>query len=289
MDYGALGQSSPYPHRYDPGLLYPIARDLARAQLPHSLEILPMVGVDIWRAYEISVLNLQGKPVVYTGVFEFPADSPHLIESKSLKLYLNGFNQEALLDAGALTSILKRDLSRAAGTTVDVQLQSAPSQSSTQAPSLGSAHEAPIGAEWRSWPVIALDELDIACTHYDPDSALLKIERRQPESAECFVSHLFKSNCPVTGQPDWACIRVFHHGAALDPAQLLQYLVAYRNHAGFHENCVERIFCDLWSLTQPRDLSVQAFFTRRGGLDINPWRSTRKAFATLSRELQWRQ
>ena len=258
-NHGPLGTHSDYPRHYDPGLLFPIERALGRAELGLVETVpLPFHGVDLWNAYELSWLDRRGKPMVAIATLRVPASSPRLVESKSLKLYLNSFNQERLDDAASLQARLVEDLSRACGAAVTVELRGSDAFARQQ-----------------------LNELDGECI----DSMELDIRDYGPpqphhlrcgggEVSQVLVSHLLKSNCPVTGQPDWASVQLSYSGAAIDRAGLLRYLVSFRDHAGFHEQCVERIFIDIQRQCAPRRLSVYARYTRRGGLDINPWRSS---------------
>ena len=254
-----LGQPVAYRDTYAPELLFPIDRQLKRDELGIAAAALPFVGADLWNAYELSWLNLRGKPVVALARFEVPADSPRLVESKSLKLYLNAFNQSRFDSAEAVAATIRRDLSAAAGAPVVVEV-------------------APLGASSaRSFGLPAgacLDELDIDIDTYQPAPQFLRAGRAGEEVEETLYSHLLKSNCLVTGQPDWGMVAVRYRGAAIDRAGLLRYIVSFRGHNEFHEQCVERIFCDIMARCAPRDLLVWARYTRRGGLDINPWRAT---------------
>jgi 7-cyano-7-deazaguanine reductase len=252
-----LGQDTRYPDRYDPDLLFPIARAPARAELGIGAA-LPFTGVDIWNAYEVSWLDPRGKPVVALAEFRVPAESPNLVESKSFKLYLNSCNRERFSDAGEVRALLARDLGTATGAAVEVDLL-LPDRFDACA----------IGRlEGES-----IDQLAIDIDAYGPpDAGLLHCAGGAVE--EALVSDLLKSNCPVTGQPDWASLQVRYAGPRIDRAGLLRYLVSFRDHAGFHEQCVERIFVDLLQRCAPTRLEVYARYTRRGGLDINPWRGT---------------
>jgi 7-cyano-7-deazaguanine reductase len=254
-----LGQRVDYPASYDPARLFPIARAPQRASLGLGEAALPFRGVDIWNAYELSWLDGRGKPQVAIGEFRVPCESPSLVESKSLKLYLNGFTQERFGSIAALGARITADLSAAAGAPVGVALR-APSSLATDA--LGDL-------EGQS-----IDGLDVAIDHYGPPQASFLAADSTVPMSETLVSQLLKSNCPVTGQPDWATVQVRYAGPRIDREGLLRYLVSYRQHSDFHEHCVERIFCDLLARCAPRKLTVYARYTRRGGLDINPWRST---------------
>ena len=256
----SLGKDTRYPDAYDPGLLFAIPRAPARAELGLG-GALPFVGVDIWNAYELSWLDPRGKPVVALAEFRVPAESPNLVESKSFKLYLNGFNRERCADAGEVRALLAQDLGAATGAPVDVAL-SAPARLT--------------GRRIDRLDGESIDELPIDIdSHGPPDPALLRCDGEPVE--ETLVSDLLKSNCPVTGQPDWASLQVRYAGPRIDRAALLRYLVSFREHAGFHEQCVERIFVDLLQRCAPTRLEVYARYTRRGGLDINPWRGTAAA------------
>ncbi|EIU7179434.1 NADPH-dependent 7-cyano-7-deazaguanine reductase QueF [Pseudomonas aeruginosa] len=257
-EHSPLGKTSEYVSSYTPSLLFPISRTAKWAELGLSAETLPYRGVDIWNCYELSWLTPAGKPVVAIGEFSIPADSPNIIESKSFKLYLNSLNQSAFDSREALRAVLQKDLSAAAGAPVGVRLRS-----------LDEVAEEGIGR----LPGRCIDELDIAVDGYEqPHPELLRCDAGRIVEEQLY-SHLLKSNCPVTGQPDWGTLVVDYRGPALDPASLLAYLVSFRQHQDFHEQCVERIFLDLQRLLQPQALSVYARYVRRGGLDINPYRS----------------
>ncbi|WP_405118330.1 NADPH-dependent 7-cyano-7-deazaguanine reductase QueF [Pseudomonas leptonychotis] len=254
-----LGKSSEYIATYTPSLLFPIPRAAKWAELGLSAETLPYQGVDFWNCFELSWLLPSGKPVVAMGEFAIPADSPNIIESKSFKLYLNSLNQSVFNSADELVGVLKKDLSAAAGKSVGVRVRS-----------LGDVTAEGVG----SAPGSCIDELDVAISNYaQPQPELLRCDTTRVVE-ESVHSHLLKSNCPVTGQPDWGTLVVQYRGAALDHASLLAYLVSFRQHADFHEQCVERIFLDLQRLLKPQQLTVYARYVRRGGLDINPYRSS---------------
>ncbi|MDU2613260.1 MAG: NADPH-dependent 7-cyano-7-deazaguanine reductase QueF [Pseudomonas aeruginosa] len=257
-EHSPLGKTSEYVSSYTPSLLFPISRTAKWAELGLSAETLPYRGVDIWNCYELSWLTPAGKPVVAIGEFSIPADSPNIIESKSFKLYLNSLNQSAFDSREALRAVLQKDLSAAAGAPVGVRLRS-----------LDEVAEEGIGR----LPGRCIDELDIAVDGYEqPRPELLRCDAGRIVEEQLY-SHLLKSNCPVTGQPDWGTLVVDYRGPALDPASLLAYLVSFRQHQDFREQGVERIFLDLQRLLQPQALSVYARYVRRGGLDINPYRS----------------
>lgn len=248
-----LGRSVDYPRHYDPGLLFPIPRAAGRAALGIDAGALPFTGHDRWHAYELSWLDARGKPRVATATFTVPADSPQLVESKSLKLYLNSFNATRFVGDAAVVARIAEDLTRAAGAPVAV--------------ALGLPHLAEEDG------AVPIDALEIDVDEYGPPNpAHLQAEGDPAE--ETLRSDLLKSNCPVTGQPDWADVRIAYRGPRIDRAGLLRYLVSFRDHCEFHEQCVERIFVDVMARCRPQSLSVEARYTRRGGLDINPWRAT---------------
>lgn len=258
-EHSPLGKSSDYVATYSPEQLFPISREAKWAELGLAADTLPYHGVDIWNCYELSWLLPSGKPVVAIGEFSIPADSPNIIESKSFKLYLNSLNQSVFETREALVEVMVSDLSAAAGKPVGVRLKTL-----DEAADEGIAK--PSGT--------CIDDLDISIENYDlPNADLLRCDAERLVD-ECLYSHLLKSNCPVTGQPDWGTVVIDYRGPALDPASVLTYLVSFRQHADFHEQCVERIFLDLQRLMRPERLSVHARYVRRGGLDINPYRST---------------
>jgi len=249
-----LGREVAYPAHYDPSLLFPIARALGRTALDIRGDALPFIGHDRWHAYELSWLDARGKPHMADATLRVPFDSPNLVESKSLKLYLNSFNAHRFADADAVVATMAADLSRAAGAAVEV------------------AFGLPAVAE--ADPRESIDGLEIDIDRYGPpDPSSLRADAGDIVR-ERLHSALLKSNCPVTGQPDWASLHIAYRGARIDRAGVLRYLVSFRDHAEFHEQCVERIFVDVMAHCRPQALSVEARYTRRGGLDINPWRAT---------------
>jgi 7-cyano-7-deazaguanine reductase len=252
-----LGQPSAYPSDYDPGLLFVFPRAEQRSALGLT-GTLPFFGMDIWNAYEMSWLNLRGKPQVGMATLHVPADSPRIVESKSMKLYLNSLNQLRMAGPDALQSLLASDLSAAFGAAVQVTLTTS------------DAFDRVLFGELEG---LLLDRLDIEVNGYAPDATLLKVDTTAPPIEETLVSHLLKSNCPVTNQPDWGSVQIRYAGQAIDQASLLTYLIGFRRHQEFHEHCVERIFMDLLRVCKPTKLMVLARYTRRGGIDINPWRS----------------
>lgn len=258
-EHSPLGKSSEYVSTYTPSLLFPIPRAAKWAELGLSADTLPYTGVDVWNCFELSWLLPSGKPVVAIGEFSIPADSPNIIESKSFKLYLNSLNQTPFASVDALEKVLVQDLSGAAGKPVGVKVRRLEEVEAEGVVSL---------------PGMCIDDLDITVSSYDhPQPELLRCDPARIVE-ESLHSHLLRSNCPVTSQPDWGSVCITYTGAALDHASLLAYLVSFRQHSDFHEQCVERIFTDLQRLLQPQKLTVFARYVRRGGLDINPYRST---------------
>ncbi|WP_444930441.1 NADPH-dependent 7-cyano-7-deazaguanine reductase QueF [Microbulbifer sp. SSSA002] len=253
-----LGQETTYESTYNPELLHPIQRSVSRAQLGLSAGALPFFGEDEWWGFELSWLNPKGKPQVAVVRFSFPAESPCMVESKSFKLYLNSFNQSKFESWRLVQDTLARDLGAAVGASVGVTLMNV--EDGALAIGKPEGH--------------CLDHLDIEVSEYQPAPALLALEKAEEDVSETLYSHLLRSNCPVTGQPDWATVVIAYKGPALKREALLAYIVSFREHQDFHEHCVERIFCDLQKLAEFTELTVCARYTRRGGLDINPLRST---------------
>ncbi|GGX88036.1 NADPH-dependent 7-cyano-7-deazaguanine reductase QueF [Massilia dura] len=256
-EHSPLGKNSAYRTDYAPELLFPIPRIGKRDELGLS-GTLPFFGVDLWNAYELSWLNMRGKPQVAVARITVPADSPNIIESKSFKLYLNSFNQTRLGGPEALRDLLQQDLSAATGANVHVVL--------TMQEEFGKLQMGELEG-------MLLDRLDIEVDNYSPQPSILRANFDELPVEETLVSHLLKSNCLVTGQPDWGSVQITYAGPQIDQESLLKYLIGFREHNEFHEQCVERIFVDILRECKPSHLTVYARYTRRGGLDINPWRS----------------
>ena len=250
-----LGHPGGHPDRYAPSLLFAVPRAPQRAALGIG-ERLPFTGADVWTAYELTWLDPAGKPQVALATLEFPAGSVSIVESKSMKLYLGSFAQTRCDGLPEVAAMIERDVSNAAGAAVGVTLRD---------PSA-------FGAETiREVPGESIDDAPVACDAYDVDPSFLAANG--PVVAETLTSRLFRSVCPVTAQPDIASLQLAYRGPRIDRAGLLRYVVSYRCHAGFHEHCVERIFVDMASRCRCEQLTVLARFTRRGGLDINPFRT----------------
>ncbi|MBV1880925.1 MAG: NADPH-dependent 7-cyano-7-deazaguanine reductase QueF [Pseudomonadales bacterium] len=260
-----LGKTPVYEEVYNPSLLFAIPRAEGRRDLNLNFNLgddeLPFSGVDIWNAYEMSWLNLKGKPEVGVCEIHVPCQSFNIIESKSLKLYLASFNQTSFKSREDVIKTIVSDLSITAREQVMVKVVPA------------NQCDAKLAA---SFPGTCIDLLDVSCNDYEVKSELLRVDAA-PEQLETLYSHLLKSNCPVTGQPDWATLMVRYRGQPISQESLLQYIVSYRNHSGFHEQCVEGIFIDILNQCKPSQLTVYARYTRRGGIDINPFRSNFEA------------
>ena len=260
-----LGRSSAYPAQYDASQLFPMARATQRAAMGIDDGHLPFFGADLWTAFELSWLNARGKPQLAIAHFTVPCETPNIVESKSLKLYLGSFNATVFADAEAVRERIRTDLAEALWR--------------------GSGRSGGIGVRlvgpelFEREPVrelegIDLDRLDIECTHYQPAPELLSSNRTDTPVTETLTSRLLKSNCLVTGQPDWGSVQIRYTGPQIDQAGLLGYIVSFRDHNEFHEPCVERMFVDIQRCCQPTRLAVYARYTRRGGLDINPFRTS---------------
>ena len=250
-----LGKKSTYVSQYSPDLLFLIPRELNRKQIGISSP-LPFKGYDIWNAFELSWLNSKGRPVVAMGEFLFPCESPNIIESKSLKLYLNSFNNTEFNLLNEVQITIEKDLSLRADYPVNVKI-------------------IPITEikEKNVFSGICMDDFDVACNVYIVEPKFLRIGSKRIVT-EVLYSDLLKSNCPITGQPDWASVQINYTGRQIDYQGLLKYIISFRNHDEFHEQCVERIFVDIMRKCSPEKLTVYARYVRRGGLDINPYRST---------------
>jgi len=255
LDRSPLGHATGYPDTYDPAQLFPVPRAAQRAALGLGA-ILPFAGSDLWTAYELTWLDPNGKPDVAIATIEVPATSPAIVESKSMKLYLGSFAQTSFENADQVTATIARDLAGATGTAARVALSRPDAFPNQRIDALDGE---------------SLDSLPVDCTRYDVDPTTLAAHDRISE--EALTTDLFRSVCPITGQPDIASVRIAYRGPQIDRAGLLRYLVSYRRHAGFHEHCVERIFVDILSRCACERLTVYARFMRRGGIDINPFRT----------------
>ena len=259
-----LGKASAYVDQYDASLLFPIPRAGKRAEIGIT-GAAPFFGADMWTAFELSWLNTRGKPQVALVHFTIPCESPNIVESKSFKLYLNSFNNTRFADAAEVLERLRTDISEAVWRGGVVQSSIGVKLIDAALFDREPVHEL---------DGLNLDRLDVECTHYQPAPERLTTVPDESAVGEVLVSNLLKSNCLVTGQPDWGSVQIRYTGPQIDQEGLLQYIVSFRNHNEFHEQCVERIFMDLWTHCKPIKLMVYARYTRRGGLDINPLRTS---------------
>ncbi|QBY03201.1 NADPH-dependent 7-cyano-7-deazaguanine reductase QueF [Thalassotalea sp. HSM 43] len=266
-----LGKTTDYTSDYAPHLLQAVPRSLNRDDLNLSGE-LPFKGEDVWYGYELSWLNNKGKPVVAVAEFRIPCTSDNLIESKSFKLYLNSFNQSRFARWQDVEQTLGKDLSKTANAEVSVTLFAV-----DDCPALAIS----------DIDAVCIDDLDIDINDYQFDRTLLaNASDKGAVVSEQLISHLLKSNCLITNQPDWGSVYISYRGKQIDKEQLLRYLISFRQHNEFHEQCVERIYTDIMEFCQPESLTVFARYTRRGGLDINPFRSSEFAIAPQNRTLR---
>lgn len=259
-----LGKPTAYADQYDASLLFPMARAPQRHALGLSAR-LPFLGADLWTAFELSWLNARGKPQVALAHITVPCESTNIIKSKSLKLYLSSLSNTRFAEPAEVLARLRADLTEAAWRGAVVQ--------SSVGVKLVAAEQ------FDREPLfdldgLSLDRLDLDCDAYTPAPELLTSQTDEAPVSEVLTSNLFKSNCPVTGQPDWASVQISYFGPQIDQAGLLRYIVSFRNHSGFHEDCVERLFMDIQARCKTHKLTVYARYTRRGGLDINPYRTS---------------
>ena len=271
-----LGKNTDYCSEYNADLLQGVPRSLNRDDLRLNKSNLPFVGEDVWYGYELSWLNLKGKPVVAVAEFRFSCTSENIVESKSFKLYLNSFNQTHFESIKAVESILIKDLSKVSGAQAKVSL-------------FGVDHCPALDIAKSNEQSVCIDSEDISIDNYQYNAKLLTSAQNNENDTiieESLVSHLLKSNCLITNQPDWATIYIQYRGNKLNRATLLEYLISFRQHNEFHEQCVERIYCDLQQYCQLDELTVFARYTRRGGLDINPFRSSHTIKAPFARTLR---
>lgn len=265
-----LGHSSEYDSHYNPGRLFAIPRDTKRKEIGIAPRPLPFYGFDCWNHYEVSWLNEKGKPIVALAEIIYDCTTPYLIESKSLKLYFNSFNNTRFKNNEEVELTIKRDLERRLDGEVQVKILSLKEKE----PAMIKA--APLGE--------CIDDLDVTCSVYLVEPEYLSVKDKQVE--EVLYSDLLKSNCLVTNQPDWGSVQIAYAGKQINREGLLKYLVSFRNHNEFHEQCIERIFVDIMHRCKPEKLTVYGRYTRRGGLDINPYRSTeRMDFQGLNQRL----
>ncbi len=270
-----LGKSVHYSNTYDPSLLFAIKRIHKRQELNLNINNLPFFGVDIWNHYELSWLNNNGKPCVAICSLIYDCSSSNIIESKSMKLYFNSFNNTKFIDIVALLHIIVQDISACIDAPVTIYLYNLDGELITSH-GINHCHDYELIA-CRGLQGQCLDDLDILCDDYNYNKNHLQLDRNSKNYDmihEVLYSNLLKSNCLITNQPDWGSIQIEYQGIKIDHIGLLKYLISFRNHNEFHEQCIERIFCDIWQQCQPQKLIVFARYTRRGGIDINPYRSS---------------
>ena len=270
-----LGKATAYPDQYAPQTLFPIARQPQRSELGMTAgTALPFTGADLWTGYELSWLNPRGKPQVALVQVAVPCETPCIVESKSFKLYLNSFSNSRFASADAVRQRISEDV----GVSVWQPVASVSQQASGGAPPSTVGVRLVLPEQFAAQSVqelegLSLDRLDVECSDYQPAPHWLRADTAESAVTETLTSHLLRSNCPVTQQPDWGDIQISYSGAPIDQEGLLRYIVSLRNHNGFHEHCVERIFMDILRHCRPSRLTVYARYTRRGGLDINPLRT----------------
>lgn len=277
MSYNApemseLGKTSGYDANYNPEKLFAISRKTKRDEIGVP-EKLPFFGFDLWNHYEVSWLNEKGKPIVALAEISYGCETPFIIESKSMKLYFNSFNNTVFKNFEAVQNTIKNDVEQRVGGPVKVKIISLESLENEQL--------------LKGFTGECLDDLDIQCTSYSTDPAYLQVENTKVE--ETLYSNLLKSNCLVTNQPDWGSVQITYKGSKIKREGLLQYIVSFRNHNEFHEQCIERIFMDIMKYCQPDELTVYGRYTRRGGIDINPLRSTINNFSHIINTRLYRQ
>lgn len=270
-----LGKATAYPDQYAPQTLFPIARQPQRSELGMTAgAALPFTGADLWTGYELSWLNPRGKPQVALVQVTVPCETPCIVESKSFKLYLNSFSNSRFVSADAVRQRISEDV----GVSVWQPVASVSQQAPGGAPPPTVGVRLVLPEQFAAQTVqelegLSLDRLDVECSDYQPAPHWLRADTAEAAVTETLTSHLLRSNCPVTHQPDWGDIQISYSGAPIDQEGLLRYIVSLRNHNGFHEHCVERIFMDILRHCRPSRLTVYARYTRRGGLDINPLRT----------------
>lgn len=270
-----LGKATAYPDQYAPQTLFPIARQPQRSELGMTAgTALPFTGADLWTGYELSWLNPRGKPQVALVQVAVPCETPCIVESKSFKLYLNSFSNSRFASADEVRQRIAEDV----GAAVWQPVASVSQQASGGAPPSTVGVRLVLPEQFSAQAMqelegLSLDRLDVECSDYQPAPHWLRADTAESAVTETLTSHLLRSNCPVTQQPDWGDIQISYSGAPIDQEGLLRYIVSLRNHNGFHEHCVERIFMDILRHCRPSRLTVYARYTRRGGLDINPLRT----------------
>lgn len=258
-EYSELGKKSEYDPFYNPDKLFPIPRKAKRDEMGVP-DVLPFYGFDLWNHYEVSWLNEKGKPIVALAEILYGCDTLNIIESKSMKLYFNSFNNHKFKDEQSVKATIAKDIAERVNGPVSVSLFILPFEANITCIS--------------NLEGDCIDKLDVACSSYTIDTSYLFTEKKIVE--EVFYSNLLKSNCLVTNQPDWGSVQIDYKGKQINKEGFLKYIVSFRNHNEFHEQCIERIFMDIMKFCKPDELTVYGRYTRRGGLDINPYRSTKQ-------------
>ena len=261
--HGILGQSTHYPKTYAPDMLYPIPRALGRIKLALPADALS-IGMDWWQVFEMSWLNSHGISQVAMARLAIPATSDYIVESKSLKLYFNSLNFTEFDNQQAVKATVEKDLSACLKTDVTLEIFE-----------VNIANSLPISAPQGDCIDNALDNSDkkiAIVSDVNPSSLTVAHQGAADSQLQILHSHLLRSNCPVTNQPDWGTLEIQIDSQPIDRAGLLEYILSFRQHNGFHEQCVEQIFSDLTQVFAPKKLMVRAWYTRRGGIDINPCR-----------------
>ncbi|HEU5281417.1 MAG TPA: NADPH-dependent 7-cyano-7-deazaguanine reductase QueF [Gammaproteobacteria bacterium] len=271
-EHSELGKKAEYDPHYNPDKLFPIPRKGKRDEIGVP-DHLPFFGFDLWNHYEVSWLNEKGKPVVALAEISYGCETPCIIESKSMKLYFNSFNNTKFKDEAAVQAIVKKDIEARVGGATSVKIIT-----------LNQLNNDTLYATFSGE---CLDNLDIECSSYLVEPSLLSAEDNIVE--ETLFSNLLKSNCLVTNQPDWGSVQITYTGKKINREGLLRYIVSFRNHNEFHEQCIERIFMDIMKHCQPEALTVYGRYTRRGGLDINPYRSTKNSTPDMKNLRLYRQ
>jgi 7-cyano-7-deazaguanine reductase len=261
-----LGQKSEYQSYYNAEVLFPIPRARKRMEIGIDPECLPFNGFDIWNHYEVSWLNSKGKPIVATAELIYDCHSHNIVESKSLKLYFNTLNNTPFNSINEVEKLINKDLSHCVQSNVAVKIRK-----------IGETQPVPVQDSFLGE---CIDDLDIGCSIYSVEPSFLTVSPEEVE--ETLYSDLLKSNCLVTYQPDWGSIWIHYQGAKINREGLLRYIVSFRNHNEFHEQCIERIFVDILTYCNPKKLTVYGRYTRRGGLDINPYRTTERQPLSIS-------
>ncbi|HEX4045602.1 MAG TPA: NADPH-dependent 7-cyano-7-deazaguanine reductase QueF [Gammaproteobacteria bacterium] len=276
LQQSVLGKKSQYQLQYDPEQLFSIARQTKRDEI-QVFQPLPFYGVDIWNHYEVSWLDANGKPIVAIAQIHIDCHSPNIIESKSMKLYFNSFNQMQYADQQSIQAVIEQDLTQRIGSSVQVTIWRL------------TDNAAPAAVSVNQLTGSCLDELTVTCSEYTVNPGFLTSHKEKVAVTETVYSHLLKSNCLVTNQPDWGSVQISYQGPQINHAGLLQYIVSFRNHNEFGEHCIERMYMDIMRQCQPQVLMIAGYYTRRGGIDINVYRSNQPLQQLIQHQRLYRQ